>query len=95
MLRADPFDYTGPCPQEIVFSGRISVAGGSGVVSYKFLRSDGASAPVETLTFDGPGTKDIKTTWLLGKTYSGWQQNQILDPVEKTFDKAEFKLTCQ
>jgi hypothetical protein len=95
MLRADPFDFTGPCPKKIVFSGQISVAGSGGVVSYKFLRNDGASAPVETITFDGPGTKYIQTTWQLGATYSGWQQIQILDPVEQTSNKAEFNLTCQ
>lgn len=95
MLRADPFDFSGACPHQIVFSGRVSVAGGNGVVSYKFLRNDGASAPVETITFDGPGTRDIKTNWYLGATYTGWQQIQILDPVEMKSNKADFKLTCQ
>src|SRR5580658_4549329 len=36
ILRADPFNYSGPCPVTIKFTGRISTAGGSGVVSYKF-----------------------------------------------------------
>ena len=52
MLRADPFDYTGRCPITIKFTGRISTAGGQGVVSFKFLRSDSASAPVQSLTFE-------------------------------------------
>src|SRR5262245_60160477 len=36
ILRADPFEHNGPCPVTITFSGRISVVGGIGTVSYKF-----------------------------------------------------------
>ncbi len=98
-LRADPFDYVGPCPVTITFSGRISVAGGSGVVSYKFLRSDGASAPIETLAFDSPGSKDVSETWKLGgpglPTFSGWESIQFFDPQELTSKQAIFKIQCQ
>ncbi|HBP89131.1 MAG TPA: hypothetical protein DD706_15700 [Nitrospiraceae bacterium] len=97
-LRADPFDYRGPCPVLITFTGRVSVAGGGGVVSYKFLRNDGASAPVHSLTFDGPGSQPVETTWRLGgsaMTYSGWQAIQIVDPQDRESNKATFKITCQ
>ena len=97
-LRADPFDYVGPCPVTIKFSGRISVVGGSGIVSYKFLRSDGASAPIQTLTFDSPGSKDVSTTWRLGGprfTYSGWQSIKIFEPQEIESNHAIFKIQCQ
>jgi hypothetical protein len=98
-LRADPFDYTGPCPTKITFSGRISVVGGAGPVSYKFLRNDGASAPVESLYFEGPGSKDIGETWTLGgsalPTYSGWEAVQIFDPQEMKSNQAPFKIRCQ
>ena len=97
-LRADPFDYVGACPVTITFSGRISVAGGGGTVSYKWIRNDGASAPVETLTFTGPGSQDINTTWYIGgagMNYSGWQAIEILDPQATTSDRAEFKIQCQ
>jgi hypothetical protein len=99
VLRADPFDYAGPCPARITFSGRISVVGGSGRVSYKFLRNDGASAPVESLSFDSPGSKDINDTWTLGgpglPTYSGWQAVQIFEPQEMKSNEATFKIRCQ
>jgi hypothetical protein len=99
ILRADPFDYTGPCPAKITFSGRISVVGGTGTVSYKFLRSDGASAPVQTLIFDSPGSKDINTTWTLGgaslPTPSGWEAIKIYEPQEITSQEAKFKVQCQ
>jgi hypothetical protein len=101
MLRADPFNYEGTCPVEIRFSGRISVAGGPGSVTYRFIRSDGASAPVQVLNFDGPGSKNVSTTWRLGaptsrfNPYRGWQAIKILDPVEKQSNKASFTLRCQ
>lgn len=100
-LRADPSNYTGSCPVRIQFSGRISVVGGSGTVSYRFLRSDGASAPVQTIRFDGPGSRDIETTWTLGaatprfQPYSGWQAIKILEPAEIESNQAGFRLHCR
>jgi len=74
------------------------VAGGGGTVTYKFLRSDGATAPAKTLTFTGPGTQAIETTWTLGgatlREYSGWQAAQITAPDDWTTDKAAFRITC-
>lgn len=98
LLRADPFDYVGPSPVTIKFTGRISVVGGGGTVSYKFLRSDGASAPIETLHFDGPGSRDVSTTWRLGGpgfTYSGWQSIKILEPQEMESERANFNIRCE
>jgi len=88
----------GPCPQKIIFRARISVAGGSGNVSYKWLYSDGGSLPVQTLYFEGPGSKDIETDWTLGApgtSYSGWVQLQIYDPTEIQAAKANFTTNCR
>jgi len=96
-LRADPFNYSGPCPVKITFSGRISVAGGGGDVTYKFLRSDGASAPVQTLHFDESGSKDISTTWTLGasgRSFEGWQVIETFDPQGREWDPAAFQIHC-
>jgi hypothetical protein len=98
MLRADPFNYTGTCPTRITFSGRISVAGGGGTVSFKFLRSDGASAPVQTLHFDGPGSQDVTTTWDIGGpgfSYKGWEAIQIYDPNNMQSTHANFEIQCK
>jgi hypothetical protein len=93
-LRADPFDYTGTCPVTIKFSGRISVAGGSGTVAYRFLRSDGASAPVQTLHFDEAGSQDIETSWRRSEG-SGWMQLEVLDPQPtRRSEKATFAINC-
>lgn len=83
----------------ITFTGRISVVGGGGRVSHEFLRNDGASAPVESLMFDAPGSKEIGTTWMIGgpglPTYEGWEAVQIFEPQEMKSANAPFKIRCQ
>ena len=97
MLRADPFAGSANCPVTVRFSGRISLVSGGGTVSFRFARSDGASAPVQSVTFTGPGSKDVSTTWQLGERGEhlvGWQRLVILDPVETQSAPAAFDLTC-
>lgn len=96
---ASPRDYVGPCPGVIKFTGKIQ-ANGKGTVKYTWLRSDGATAPVEYLDFEEAGVKYVSTTWTLGDArvlpgYSGWQQIKVLSPNEYLSNKAEFKLTCE
>ena len=98
-VEASPTVYNGECPGVIKFSGKIQ-ANGKGSVKYTWLRSDGATAPVEYLDFTEPGVKYVSTTWTLGdarvlQKYSGWQQLKILSPNEYFSNKAEFKLYCQ
>jgi hypothetical protein len=92
ILRADPSDYTGPKPARIQFHGRISAVGGSGTVSFRFIRSDGASAPVQTVTFDGPGSKDVATEWQLSGDYQGWEAIKTIDPQALESEHATFKV---
>jgi len=97
-LRSDyPMARHGPCPVKIQFHGRISVAGGKGQVTYKFLRSGNASAPLKSLTFDQPGSQDVDTDWTLGASgqiLDGWQQIHTFDPTESDSAKAAFKFVC-
>ena len=53
------------------FTGTITY-GAAGTVKYYWLRSDGSASSPETVTFYGPGTKTISTTWDLSSTYAGW-----------------------
>ncbi|MEW6212810.1 MAG: hypothetical protein AB1631_31075, partial [Acidobacteriota bacterium] len=89
--------YEGPCPAIIKFAGAITTNGG-GIVKYTFLRSDGATGPVLTLTFAAAGTKPVSTTWTLGgkalPRYSGWQAIRILSPNAMDSNKAAFELIC-
>jgi hypothetical protein len=98
-LRAEPTNYVGSCPVTIKFTGMISASGGEGKVSYKFLRSDDAFAPIQTLTFKSPGSREINTAWTLGGTglssYSGWQSVQVIEPKEIVSKRAGFKIQCR
>jgi hypothetical protein len=98
-LEAAPTTFTGPCPARIEFTGTITVASGSGTVRYRFLRNDGASAPIETLQFDGPGSQKVTTTWTLGGSqlppYAGWQAIEIVEPNPMKSNQASFQVRCQ
>ena len=96
-LNASPDSYSGKCPALIKFNGKISV-NRPAIVKYKFIRSDNASAPVQTLTFKKAGTKIVNTTWQLGgpslPSYTGWEAIEILSPVQTRSNKAQFKIRC-
>ena len=97
-LSADPVSYAGPCPTSIKFEGSITVTE-AGRVQYKFARSDGAFAPIQTLRFEKPGTKEVSTTWTLGgpglPSYSGWQSIQVVYPMDLESNKAGFTIQCK
>jgi hypothetical protein len=96
-LNASPARYSGKCPGVITFNGTIT-AGKAGRVQYKFIRSDGAFAPVQTLDFTAPGTKPVSTTWTLGgaalPSYNGWEAIQIVYPASVQSNHANFALQC-
>ena len=95
-LSAQPADYQGRCPAIIVFRGRIHATGGRGRVSYRFLRSDDAMAPIQTVEVDRP-ISQVETTWTLGgptETFEGWQALQILEPQAITSVPARFRIRC-
>ena len=97
--RALPTTYAGPCPGVIKFKGKIA-ADGPAVVKYTWTRSDGATAPVETLVFDAAGSREVETDWRLGDArllpyYEGWQALKILSPNELESGPAEFVIDCK
>lgn len=96
-LGAAPANYTGACPAKITFTGKIT-AKKAGKVQYKFIRSDGAFAPIQSLEFAAPGAKEVETTWTLGgpslPSYSGWQAIELVYPTSFTSNKAHFKVRC-
>ncbi len=99
-LVAIPPSYPGKCPKTIKFEGQITVANIKKPLKlqYRFIRSDGATAPLETLTFDNNGTKKIDTTWTLGgpglPTYEGWVAIKVIYPQDVESNKANFKIEC-
>jgi len=98
ILTASPKSYSGPCPAVIHFNGKITVTQ-PGRVQYKFIRSDGASAPVKTLSFNSAGSKNVGTTWTIGgpclPSYAGWQAIQVVYPYPGKSNKAHFKMSCR
>lgn len=97
-LHASPTSYSGKCPHKITFKGQIR-ATQAGRVQYKFIRSDGANAPIHTLNFNKPGIKHVSTTWTLGgpgfPAHKRWQAIQIVYPQNVTSNKAYFRVKCQ
>jgi hypothetical protein len=84
-LSATPRTFRGNCPAVITFNGTITVNGEFGAVAptpvqigYQFLRSDGATGPINYYTITAPGTQSVSTTWTLGgpalPSYGGWEQ---------------------
>jgi hypothetical protein len=88
-----PGSFKGRCPKTFVFTGKIK-SNTRGVVRYQWKRSDNANAPIKTIRFVRPGTKMVKTTWQIGKSYSGWQALQIIAPNKMMSNRAVFRLTC-
>ena len=101
-LKAVPESYSGPCPTTIRFDGKITVTHITRPplkVQYKFIRSDGAFAPVHTINFERDGSKAVNTTWTLGgpglPTYEGWQAIKVVYPQDVESNRANFKIECK
>jgi len=93
-LTAYPVSYTGNCPTTINFRGVIT-ASERCTLQYKFIRSDGANAPVQTLIFQKAEAKPVSTTWTLSGNYIGWEAIKIVYPQEAESNKANFKVICE
>jgi hypothetical protein len=94
---ASPQHYVGTCPGVIHFRGYITVNHAT-TVRYKWIRSDGANAPIQSLSFAAPGTKGVGDTWTLGGSarphYAGWEAVSVLVPNALTSNHANFTLQC-
>ncbi|MCP5051845.1 MAG: hypothetical protein GY940_32055 [bacterium] len=88
-----PSGFKGKCPKKFEFIGKIK-SNRAGVVRYQWIRSDNATAPVKSITFKRRGTKIVKTTWTLGRSYRGWQALRILSPNKRVSNRAFFRLIC-
>ena len=81
------------CPAQFNFSAAITV-NGPGTVTYVWERSDGASAPTQSLTFGSAGPQTVNNTWTLSGSYSGWERVRILTPNALVSNQAGFALNC-
>ena len=96
-LSAAPASFQGVCPATIRFTGEIRAVK-PGKVQFKYVRSDGASSPVQTLLFSTPGGKPISTTWTLGgqtqPRYQGWIAIQFVHPQVDRSAPTSFSVQC-
>jgi PASTA domain len=97
--RSDPNPEYDSCDTgyRVDFSQQVSMTE-PGRVTYRWLRSDGAGAPVSYLDFTEPGTQ-IATTWWQrwgapGETIVGWQQIEILTPVSLRGQRIQMSYVC-
>jgi hypothetical protein len=88
-----PTSWSGKCPKRFEFTGKITVDK-PGTVKYKWIRSDGANAPVKTLRFRRPGSQTVKTYWQLSAPGEKWEAIEILAPNPMKSNKAAFTLKC-
>ncbi len=88
-----PTEYSGACPKRFVFVGVIAVDKPC-VVKYKWIRSDNAISPVETIVFRRRGIKRVTSYWELGAVGEHWEAVEILAPNLMVSNKAVFKLDC-
>jgi hypothetical protein len=104
-MNASITNTSGPvtsCPVTINFTATISATNWSSTanrqVQYKWIRSDGADAPTQTLNFPagGPTTQTVTDTWQLGANGQRWEAIQISYPPlsNATSNHAVFTLTC-
>lgn len=98
-LSVSPSTYEGPCPKMITFEGTIRVAGSNGSLQYQFVRSDGVSSRPAALEFNNVDSKEVRTTWTLGRPdasrrFIGWQAIQIIEPQRLDSNQATFNINC-
>ena len=95
-VTASPAVVDGKCPAHIRFSATI-VAEIAGVITYRWERSDGALAPIETAN-SAPARTPSKASWIVGadavSPFTGWQSLRVLGAVEITSNKAAFEVLC-
>jgi hypothetical protein len=92
--RADPESYTGACPRKFAFTAQITV-NGPGTVEYTWERSDGATAPTQSISFEAAGSRAVSDVWQLGAAGSHWKRVRIVKPNEMVSNNAGFTLTCE
>jgi hypothetical protein len=91
-------NHIGNCPFTFTFTGRITV-NANGLVKYRWLRSDGAVSPAETIVSRMAGVHTVQKTWTLGSpgsSYSSlWMAIEILEPNPITSPRCVVSLTCK
>ncbi len=92
----DQASYNGICQVTLTFEANIST-NGAGTVTYYWLRSDGSSSPVRTLTYTTAGFQSVSDTWTASAPnamVNAWDRVFIDQPNHQAFSPASFNLVC-
>ncbi len=81
------------CPVTVGFSAWIT-ASASGAVTWRIVRSDGATGAVHTLKFGSAGQQPISEVWSLSTSLTGSITLEVLSPTPITSAPATFRLDC-
>ena len=96
-LSATPEEFAGKCPVKIKFDGAIT-ANGRGIVTYRFVRSDGVKGGEKKLTFRSAGTQRISNVWELGaagRDYGRlWQMVEVISPNKINSEAGATRVKC-
>ncbi|CAG0944323.1 hypothetical protein ANRL1_01682 [Anaerolineae bacterium] len=89
-----PTTFTGVCPKDFAFTGRITV-NGTGSVTYRWERSDGEQSPTLTLTYPSAlAQTTVPATWKAERDGTYWMRLHVLTPNDKTSERATFTVDC-
>ena len=88
-------DYAGKddCP---MMTAHITT-NGPGDVTYRWTRSDGANASMQSVNFASAGTKNVETHWALGSVWAGdthWLGIYVDEPNHQEFGHQTFTQAC-
>jgi hypothetical protein len=91
-----PPKLSGDCGKltRVHYSGRIN-ATGPGDVTYEWIRSDNAKAPVQTLHFSHSGPLPVTYDWSMKGSATGWVAFRILSPNPIQSNKVPFRINCR
>lgn len=86
------------CNKVFTFTSKIYTNAAT-TVTYKWLRSDGATGSVQTLTFTSGGMQTVSEQWSLGPLsasshMNGWERIEIVTPNSTLGNQAPFTLSC-
>jgi hypothetical protein len=90
--------YTGPCPAQFIFTGKIH-SNKATTIHYRFIRGDGTRSLMTTLNFEKPGTREVTDTWQFdtmdkSSTFNGWEFIQITFPKKAHSNITYFEVAC-
>ncbi|NWG12890.1 MAG: hypothetical protein HXY20_05065 [Acidobacteria bacterium] len=88
-----PLTYQGSCPVTLQFAGKIG-SSVSGPIQYRFVRSDGAIAPITSITVEAGKSHAVETKWTLARSATAWMEIEILYPQPMKSNRVEFKVDC-